>query len=635
MDETRCSCLTSIAESVRAGNRGAIVWIAFASAPVLCAIAGCNAMATIQSSQTANIAIQVSPDQATLAPGESEHFVATVSGTSDHSIAWSLKAGGAAAGGQTTTSASLGAISQDGLYVAPASLPARIAVDVIATSAADPTKSLTVPITVTPITLTVTPATATVEAGESQSFTAIVTGLADSDVTWAVNGIIGGNSTLGTISATGVYIAPAASPGNVLSVTATSVVENQLAGSATVSVSALLSPPQRTSAYYGSGVQFDVLNNLQVAQGDVDYRFRALATGALSSFLWYDVYVSGGATAGCSGVECGCDGYGCGTGGAIEACIYPDDGTSSHLPADPLTQQSTGLEQQPLACVGLSNLRTGSVVRMETFPVSPELVAGTLYHLHWHNSDPNPGENFVSVDDDCVWHPTAPRQPTISDTDLAAMSIYYDGAKVVANIIPTDTPILQLNYVDGTAQGQGYLGSWNEAPADISGMSEVRELFTPSGSNRNVTGVSVRVNRVNGASPLTVTLATNEGNIIEQGDIPASQFPAGSALTADAALSKDVVPAWGSYVFSSAHVLVTGQSYQLILSAPEDTRYQDYGIEKGQGYGFTGRTYFSDGHGQFSIDNGLTWTGLTQPNGNPAGSVNSANADIQFYFATE
>jgi hypothetical protein len=570
-----------------------------------------------------------------MASGESKHFVATVSGTSDQSIAWSLSAGNATAGAQSATSASLGAISQDGFYVAPVGLATSIAVDVIATSVVDPTKSMAVPITVTPVALTVTPATATVEAGASQSFAATVTGLTNQNVTWAVNGINGGDSTLGTISANGVYIAPAADPGIALSVTATSVVESQLAGSATVSVFTPVIPRQRISGYYGSGVQFDVLNNLQVAQGDVDYRFRAIANGALSSFLWYDVYVRGGATAGCSGVECECDGYGCGTGGAIEACIYPDDGTSSHLPTDPLTQQSTGLEKAPLACVGLSSLRTGPVVRTETFPDPPELVAGTLYHLHWHNSDPNPAANFVSVDDDCVWHATAPRQPTIPDTDLAATSIYYNSVKVVVNVVPTDTPIFQLNYANGITQGQGYIGSWNGAPADISGASEVRELITLRGSTRNVTGVSVRVNRVSGASALTVTLATADGNIIEQGKIPASTFPSGAALTGEAAASDNVIPAWGTYTFSSAHLLSAGQSYQLTLSAPEDTRYQDYGIEKGQGYNFTASTYFADGYGQFSIDNGLTWAGLTQPDGTPTGSVNHANADIQFYFATE
>jgi len=635
MDETGRRRATATPESRRDGNWRAIAWMAFTSPLALCVIAGCGGIVTIQNTQIANIAIQVSPSQATLAAGESKHFVATVSGTNDQSITWSLATGSSATSAQTTTGANLGTISQDGIYVAPAGMATSVAVEIIATSTVDPTKSKAVPITVTPVTLTVTPVTASVETGASQPFAAIVTGLTNHDVTWAVNGVIGGDSTLGTISANGVYIAPPADPGIVLSVSATSIVENQLVGNATVSVSTPAILQQRTGTYYGSGLQFDVLDNLQVAEGDVDYRFRAMASGALSSFLWYDVYVRGGATAGCSGVECECDGYGCGTGGSIEACIYSDDGTSSHLPTDSLTQKFTGLETQPLACVGLSNLRTGPAVRTETFLSPPELVAGTIYHLHWHNSDPNPAANFVSVDDDCVWHPTVPRQPTIPDTDLAAMSIYYNGAKVVVNVVPTDTPIFQLNYANGTAQGQGYIGSWIGAPVDISGASEVRELLTLSGSNRNVTGVSVRVNRVTGANPLTVILATGDGNVIEQGEIPASHFPSSTALTEDATASKNVTPVWGSYTFSSSHLLTAGQSYQLILSAPEDTRYQTYGIEKGQGYNFTASTYFNDGYGQFSIDNGQTWTGLTQPNGTPTGSRNHTNADIQFYFTTE
>jgi hypothetical protein len=483
--------------------------------------------------------------------------------------------------------------------------------------------------------LTVTPANATVEVGASLSFAATVTGLVNQDVIWAVNGIVGGDSTLGTISTRGVYIAPAADPGMELSITATSAVEKQLAGSATVSVSAPTLPPQQVNSFYGSGLQFDVLDNMQVAQGDADYRFRAMASGALRSFVWFDVFVKSGATRDCSGAGCECDGYGCGTGGTIEICIYPDDGTSSHLPTDPLTQQSTGLQLQPLACVSPSNLRSAPVIHTETFPNPPQLVEGTLYHLHWHNSDPDPAANYISIDNAFVWHPTTPRQPTVSDTDLAVLGIYNNGEKVIVYTSTTDTPLFQLNYADGTTQGRGYIDSWNDEPVDISGASKVREKFTVSGSNQTVTGVSVRVNRVSGISPLTITLETSNGSIIEQGEITAEHFPLGDALINDLSVNRNVTSVWGSYTFASPQILENGQSYQLILSTPADTRYQDYGIEKGVGYDFSGSTFFGDGYGQFSLDNGQTWTGFTQSDGTSTGSVNRTNADIQFYFTTQ
>jgi hypothetical protein len=48
--------------------------------------------------------------------------------------------------------------------------------------------------------------------GNTQTFTATVSGTADSAVNWAVNGVAGGNSSTGTISADGVYTAPAILP---------------------------------------------------------------------------------------------------------------------------------------------------------------------------------------------------------------------------------------------------------------------------------------------------------------------------------------------------------------------------------------------------------------------------------------
>lgn len=466
--------------------------------------------------------------------------------------------------------------------------------------------------------------TVTVTPGISDAHSAEATSLTVSTAKSAANRIQSGTSQSRSIDANGIYETPSSAPS----------AETKIGPSdqkVSANISGLAGWPKIPSATYGPGMQFDVMDNIQVAQGDADYRFIAQYSGVLESFIWYDAYKKGGSFPGCTGTACGCDGYGCGTGGNIEICIYPDDGAPEHLPTDPLTQQSTGLEAQPLACVTPVGLRGGSSIRTETFPAPPELTAGTIYHLHWHNGALDSANNFVSVDDACVWHPTTPRQPNISDIDLGALSIYNNGAEIITNTMAGDTPIFQLNYSDGNTQGQGYIGSWIGAPVSISGASQVREWFVISEENRTVTVVSVRVNLVSGAKPLTVTLATSTGVILEQGEIPASQFPFGNALTSDAAASRYVTSAWGSYTFNTSPVLSTGQDYQLILSAPEDTLYQGYGIEKGKGYGFTDSTYFGDGYGQFSLDNGKSWTGFTQP----GGPANNSNADIQFYFTTQ
>jgi len=389
------------------------------------------------------------------------------------------------------------------------------------------------------------------------------------------------------------------------SANAVAQVSNQSAGSGTVTSHNSAMPVVKGS--YGPGVQFDALNNAQIAEADVDYRFRAAVSDAVQTFTWYDAF-------GKNRDRFGCDGYGCGTGGAAEICIYPDDNTPDHL--------WTG---SPLSCVTDSDLRNGTSLRSERFPDPPVLVAGTLYHLHWHNSDPNPAQNYVSVDDMFVWNATTPRQPAIPDTDLAVL-IGNRSLGIETRAILTDSPIFQLNYANGAVQGQGYIESWIDSPADISGAVQVREQFTVGDAGRVVTSVSVRVNRASGNGPLTVTLATSSGAIIEQGTISASTFPEG-ALMDDASNTST----WGAYTFATPHALILGQSYQLTLSAPAGTRYQAYGIRKGSLYSFKAPSFFGDGYGQFSADNGLNWTGFTQP----GGTSNRADADIQFYFATQ
>jgi YD repeat-containing protein len=64
----------------------------------------------------------------------------------------------------------------------------------------------------TPFSMTI-PLTATaVSVNGTVQFTTIITGCSDPRVVWSVNGIIGGNSVVGTISAAGLYVAPATVP---------------------------------------------------------------------------------------------------------------------------------------------------------------------------------------------------------------------------------------------------------------------------------------------------------------------------------------------------------------------------------------------------------------------------------------
>jgi hypothetical protein len=69
------------------------------------------------------------------------------------------------------------------------------------------------------VTVTVTPTSLTIQTGTQQQFSGSASNSAT--LTWAVNGITGGNSTIGTITQSGLYTAPVAVPsGGVVSVSA-------------------------------------------------------------------------------------------------------------------------------------------------------------------------------------------------------------------------------------------------------------------------------------------------------------------------------------------------------------------------------------------------------------------------------
>jgi hypothetical protein len=365
----------------------------------------------------------------------------------------------------------------------------------------------------------------------------------------------------------------------------------------------MLAQTYNSPGYYGPGLHFDGLGNHQVADVDVDYRIRALHTGVVQNLIWYDIHKIvncppiSGAT------------YGCGTGGTMHICIQTDDGTSNHL--------ATGINVGSCMDVSGFNMSTNGGLRTDNFSGTlPNLTAGMLYHIHWHNIDPNLTSNFVSVDanefNNGVVASVIPRQPTISDLDEAV----FRGT----TLYPIDTPIYQLAYTDGYTQGMGYMEDWIGTPKNISGTAnKVREQFTVSGADRTVSSVAVRLNRVSGASPLTVTLETGSGSVIEQGTISAASFPLTSTVT---------LADFATYTFATPRTLTSGQSYHLVFSSPSDTVYQAFGIRRGPSYGFTTATFFGDGYGQWTTDGGSTWTGFQQSSGGPGTTI----ADVQFYF---
>jgi serine protease len=88
------------------------------------------------------------------------------------------------------------------------------------------------------IEVTVSPSIASVTAGSgTQAFTATVTNTSNTAVTWQVNGVTGGNATVGTVSSSGLYAAPATVPSpSTVTVSAISNADNAISDSAQVTI---------------------------------------------------------------------------------------------------------------------------------------------------------------------------------------------------------------------------------------------------------------------------------------------------------------------------------------------------------------------------------------------------------------
>jgi hypothetical protein len=121
------------------------------------------------------------------------------------------------------------------------------------------------------ITISINPTAASVTVGSTAQFAATVTNATSSSVTWSVNGIAGGNGTVGTISSAGLYTAPATVPsGGTVTVQATSTASTSTSASGTVTITApQASAPVLSSISPSSGTQG---NNITVTLNGANFQ---------------------------------------------------------------------------------------------------------------------------------------------------------------------------------------------------------------------------------------------------------------------------------------------------------------------------------------------------------------------------
>lgn len=207
--------------------------------------------------------------------GQTQQFTATVTGNCSGAgcgVIWTVNGvvGGNSTYGTIQTGTSVA-------YQAPAVVPSPATFQITATSVANSSVSASVAVTITgpaPGISITSPSSPSVNVAVSGTLaiTATVTGLANTDVTWTVNGVANGNSTFGTLSGAGTgsgdsvtYTAPAAVPNPAtFNITATSAANTSLTASLSVTVTSgvsisITSPANPDNIVAGSTVAFSAV----------------------------------------------------------------------------------------------------------------------------------------------------------------------------------------------------------------------------------------------------------------------------------------------------------------------------------------------------------------------------------------
>ena len=207
-----------------------------------------SASATVTIVAAVAVLLSIAPASATVPTASMDSFTATVAGTPNAAVTWSLTGAGCSGASCGTLSTSL----FSAVYQAPLVAPSPPNVNVVVTSVADPNKSAWANVTIVPVVVvTVTPNSALLATGQTQQFNVSVVGTSNTAVTWTVQGNGCSATACGTIDSKGLYTAPPAVPSpDTVTVTATSSADP----SKTASTSVAILPAIATNATDGINI---------------------------------------------------------------------------------------------------------------------------------------------------------------------------------------------------------------------------------------------------------------------------------------------------------------------------------------------------------------------------------------------
>ena len=385
--------------------------------------------------------------------GNTAQYTATVTGNSDVAVAWSIN-------GVTGGDAAVGKISTQGLYTAPTSQPPSSKITITATSMADSSVSQNLVVTLAPqsqsaVTLTLSGPTSVV-VGTTAQYTAVVTGSTNTGATWSVDGLIGGDDSVGNISTTGLYTAPATAPSTgTVTITATSLADPSVSQTMTVTLTASTTP----------NVTLTLSGATQVTLG-ISSQYTAVVTGSANTGVSWSVNKVAGGNA--------TDGF-ISTGGLYTApSTAPQPSTVTIMAtssADPTVAKSivvtliapTGGSRIPANAIKSADLNASNKWQWKHDPGTPGSSNGTTsYPVGGISSDDAAREFYMTytAGGGEIYHVSFAK-------DTSATHFVYDANVYVVN--PSQLKNLEMDMNDVMSNGQtvilatqcsGYSKSW-------------------------------------------------------------------------------------------------------------------------------------------------------------------------------
>src|SRR6202790_4862333 len=209
-------------------STGSLVFLFVGSLAVLSCVS-CGGSGS-SSTTTTTVTVNITPTTAIVGLGGTEQFTCLESGNANTSVTWEVD-------DVLNGNATVGTISKTGLYTAPTTFSTPSTVTVTCIAQADTTATANVPVTLSSgVTVSVAPASVNLQFGQTKKLTPTVNGSSNTAVTWQAGGVLGGNSSYGTISSSGLYAAPSAPATTPLAVTVTAVAKVDSSRSGTASI---------------------------------------------------------------------------------------------------------------------------------------------------------------------------------------------------------------------------------------------------------------------------------------------------------------------------------------------------------------------------------------------------------------